>query len=211
MTHLQQLITDFHQQLGLTVGEFAKIRELELRRTLCREESRELDEAFAEGDLAHIIKEACDVLVVVIGTFVAFGIDLLPFFEAVNASNVAKKGGEKRPDGKALKPAGWQPPPIEAMLKQLLEIEKELRRAAVFAAICALHDTMPGAFAVVVSKEDYELIHLGCTTLSSRILTKRGDLHLYQDGVTEPTLLSEDELGRYVTLKQDLLRLLSRK
>ncbi len=48
-----------------------------------------------------------------------FGIDLRPFFREVHRTNMLKLTGPKREDGKQLKPPGWEPPRIKAMLEQL--------------------------------------------------------------------------------------------
>ena len=44
-------------------------------------------------------------------------IDVRPVFEAVHAANMAKVGGGVREDGKVLKPPGWQPPDVEAIIE----------------------------------------------------------------------------------------------
>jgi predicted HAD superfamily Cof-like phosphohydrolase len=62
----------------------------------------------------------CDVIYVICGTAVEFGIDLAPFFAEVHRTNMAKEGGATRADGKILKPEGWQPPRIAEMLAALM-------------------------------------------------------------------------------------------
>ena len=47
------------------------------------------------------------------------GIDLRPFFREVHRTNMLKLTGPKREDGKQLKPPGWEPPRIQAMLEEL--------------------------------------------------------------------------------------------
>lgn len=96
-----------------------------LRRRLIYEESQEALEALhsayeGEADYAEIAKELADVIVVTIGTAVAFGIDLRPIWDAVHASNMAKfPGGKPIKDahGKILKPKGWKKPDIQALIK----------------------------------------------------------------------------------------------
>jgi hypothetical protein len=44
-------------------------------------------------------------------------VDLEPFFAEVHRTNMAKVGGPVRPDGKKLKPEGWQPPDIAGILR----------------------------------------------------------------------------------------------
>jgi predicted HAD superfamily Cof-like phosphohydrolase len=93
---------------------------LALRLTLLAEEYRELVEALEAGDVAGAAKEAADLITVVLGTDAEQGIDSDAVWAAVHASNVAKLGpnGEvrRRADGKILKPDGWTPPDIAAVL-----------------------------------------------------------------------------------------------
>jgi len=112
----QRDVEQMHRALGGLVGDFPAIRRPELRVRLIREEAEELIEAIEAGDLAGAVKEACDVLCVVYGTAVDFGVDLAPFWDAVHRSNMAKRGGPVRADGKHLKPPGWEPPPIAGLL-----------------------------------------------------------------------------------------------
>lgn len=53
---------------------FAK--DVGLRRNLIAEEAGEFDEAAEKGDLAEIAKELADILVVVYGAAVTYGIDM---------------------------------------------------------------------------------------------------------------------------------------
>lgn len=57
-----------------------------------------------------------DSVWVLLGTALAYGIDLDPVWDEVARSNVAKARGPVRPDGKRLKPEGWTPPDIEGAL-----------------------------------------------------------------------------------------------
>lgn len=78
-----------------------------------------------------------DLKYVVFGAEVTMGLDGDPFFEAVHAANMQKLNGPVSPEGKRLKPAGWQPPPIGKMVDDLraresaqLEIDFEAAKAA---------------------------------------------------------------------------------
>jgi len=55
-----------------------------------------------------------DLMYVVAGTAVAYGIDLGPILLEVHRTNMAKAGGSVRP---ILKPAGWQPPDVAGLLR----------------------------------------------------------------------------------------------
>jgi hypothetical protein len=46
----------------------------------------------------------------------ALNLPLEAVFAEIHRANLAKHGGGRRADGKILKPAGWQPPQIAALL-----------------------------------------------------------------------------------------------
>jgi len=73
---MQRKVADFHRALGATVGETPAYRDRQLRITVIAEEVEEVCESLAERDLANLIKEICDLLYVVYGTGVAFGVSL---------------------------------------------------------------------------------------------------------------------------------------
>lgn len=79
------------------------------------------DKVFMDPDFPEVIDGLCDLLYVTFGTAVAAGIDLDPFFNEVHATNMAKLAGEKRADGKQLKPEGWRPPRIQDLLDFVTE------------------------------------------------------------------------------------------
>lgn len=132
---VQRDVVAFHRALELTIGETPAIRDAELRASLILEEASETAEALTgrkvgwelgvsdsgqrERTLAQAIDGLCDLLAVVYGAAVTFGIDLAPFWREVHRTNMAKAGGPKRADGKQLKPEGWQPPDIEGLLAAL--------------------------------------------------------------------------------------------
>lgn len=116
MHRAQWDVMDFHRALDIPVGETPLIRRPELRVKLIREESKELCQAIEDGDLIEAIDGMCDLLVVTYGAAVEFGIDLEPFWIEVHKTNMAKRGGPTREDGKKLKPPGWQPPNLAPIL-----------------------------------------------------------------------------------------------
>lgn len=87
-----------------------------LRSALMREELDETIHAMSQGDIPGVADGLVDLIYVAIGTAIAYGIDLRPVWDAVQAANMAKVGGPTRADGKVLKPEGWQPPDIEGVL-----------------------------------------------------------------------------------------------
>lgn len=118
-TNWQQDVRDFHGALDVPIGDSPAIRRPELRAELIREEAEETIEAILRGDLVEALDGLCDVIVVVLGTAVEFGIDLQPFWDEVHRTNMAKVGGPVREDGKRLKPEGWQPPDIAGILESV--------------------------------------------------------------------------------------------
>lgn len=110
MNKMQQQLVEFHHDVIPAVDD------PKLRATLIMEESTELCEALLEDDAVEIIDGMCDLIYVVLGTAVAYGIDLEPYFDEVHRTNMLKASGPLREDGKRLKPPGWQPPRIDEML-----------------------------------------------------------------------------------------------
>lgn len=113
-------VLDFHRTFGCKVGEEGPKdvdeKTFGLRLGLMKEEYGELRAAMENADLPGIADGAVDLIYVVIGTLISYGIDPAPVWEAVHAANMAKAGGPVREDGKRLKPPGWQPPDIAAIL-----------------------------------------------------------------------------------------------
>ena len=90
-----------------------------------REELDELEDAIYEGYIVDVAKEIADLLYVVHGTSVAFGLDMQPIFAEVHTSNMTKIGGEKRPDGKQLKPETYRKPELVPIIKKQMQFDDE--------------------------------------------------------------------------------------
>lgn len=116
-------LREFHQVFGAAMQDRpAQIDDatFDLRVKLMHEEFNELMTAMVAQDLTEIADACADLCYVVIGTAVAYGIPLDRVWEEVHRSNMAKAPGGKatyRSDGKVLKPDGWQPPNIKAILE----------------------------------------------------------------------------------------------
>lgn len=70
-------------------------------------------------ELDHLAKELIDCVVVLVRMGLAAGLPLQALWDAVHKSNMAKVplgGTQFRPDGKVVKPVGWVPPDIKAVL-----------------------------------------------------------------------------------------------
>lgn len=118
---VQEDVLAFHRKFGLHVGYSPTIpdaRTVALRGSLILEEANETVLAIGNGDLAGIADGIVDSIYVLVGTAISYGIDLAPVWEAVQRANMAKEGGATREDGKILKPAGWTPPDIHALIQR---------------------------------------------------------------------------------------------
>ena len=108
----QQMVLEFHKEFDIHIAETPSVpddKTKTLRVRLIQEEFDELREAFERNDLPHIAKELADLLYVVYGTAISYGIDMEPVFQEVQRSNMSKVGGYKRKDGKWVKPATYSP------------------------------------------------------------------------------------------------------
>lgn len=85
---------------------------MDLRERLFLEELREFGTAYDKKDKENFIKEACDVVYVLVGWCVDLGLPFNKVFEAVHENNMTKFPDGKitqREDGKILKPANYKP------------------------------------------------------------------------------------------------------
>lgn len=99
---------------------------LALRRKLIEEERAEVIEALERLEAAspeelelrfvNAAHELADLLYVTYGALVWFGIDADAVFAEVHAANMRKTSGPKRADGKQLKPPGWKPADVAAVI-----------------------------------------------------------------------------------------------
>jgi predicted HAD superfamily Cof-like phosphohydrolase len=89
----------------------------ELRYNLINEELQELSLAFIEGDLVEVADAIGDLLVVVLGTAVACGINISPIFDEIHRSNMTKFiDGHRREDGKWIKGPSYEPANLQPLL-----------------------------------------------------------------------------------------------
>lgn len=119
MYEAQQMVLEFHKEFDIHVADTPTVPDEKteaLRVRLIQEEFAELKEALEEKNLPNIAKELADLLYVVFGTAVSYGIDMEPVFQEVQRSNMSKVGGYKREDGKWVKPATYSPADIPPIL-----------------------------------------------------------------------------------------------
>jgi predicted HAD superfamily Cof-like phosphohydrolase len=137
----QDDVAAFHHRFNNPIGDRPGLQDAEFRAALILEEAIETVEAMTgwrlsrivwklgrpeEPDLVATIDGLCDLLYVVYGAGVTFGVDLAPFWDEVHETNMAKSGGPRREDGKILKPPGWRPPDIAGILADELDRDWEL-------------------------------------------------------------------------------------
>ena len=119
MMEPQDMVAEFHRKFDIAIGDRPSIpaeatRQLRVR--LIQEEFAELQEAMAAQDLPAVAKELADLLYVVYGTAVSYGVDMDPVFREVHRSNLSKVGGYKREDGKWVKPPTYSPADVKPLL-----------------------------------------------------------------------------------------------
>jgi predicted HAD superfamily Cof-like phosphohydrolase len=125
----QAMVEEFHRKFEILVREGPSGLDEETKRLrirLIQEEFDELKESMAMGNLASVAKEMADLLYVVYGTAVSYGIDMDPVFREVHRSNMSKVGGYKREDGKWVKPATYSPALIEPILAEQGPTQREV-------------------------------------------------------------------------------------
>lgn len=119
MRQFQDKVTAFHDKFNCPVGDFSnpQFQDTDMRLDLICEEVGELHDAASNNDIVAAADALGDILYVVVGSAVAWGLDLEPILNEIHRSNMAKAGGGRRADGKILKPADWTPPKIVELIE----------------------------------------------------------------------------------------------
>ena len=110
----------FHLKFDHTLNETPTIpseKDVTLRIRLMREELAELIAAMQNEKIVSIADGLADLLYVVIGTAIVYGIPLDSVFGEVHQSNMTK-GDKKDGYGKVLKGAHFRPPQITQILER---------------------------------------------------------------------------------------------
>jgi predicted HAD superfamily Cof-like phosphohydrolase len=94
----------------------------DLRVELIDEEFKELKDALEAGDIVEVADALTDILYVVYGAGLAFGIPLDECFEEVQRSNMSKLGEDGKPiyreDGKVLKGPNYFRPNLKRIIDE---------------------------------------------------------------------------------------------
>lgn len=95
---------------------------IDLRLKLIEEEFKELRDAIAARDIVEVADALGDLLYVVFGTAIEFGIDMEPVNDEIHVSNMSKLGAGGKPiyaaNGKVLKGPNYFPPNIRKVLEE---------------------------------------------------------------------------------------------
>ncbi len=120
-----EMVAEFHRAFGLPVRDRPTLdvdeREIALRSRLLAEEIRELTNGCIARSLVGVADGLADVVYVVYGTALTFGIDLDRVVAEVHRANMSKLDEHGNPtmrdDGKVLKGPNYSPPDIAAVLE----------------------------------------------------------------------------------------------
>lgn len=119
LNEMQRQVKEFHKLYNVPAPETAAIpsqERVELRYNLIDEELEEFADACESGDLTKVADAIGDMLYVVFGAAVEFGINMQPVVDEIHRSNLTKLGADGKPvyrkDGKVVKGPNYQPPNI---------------------------------------------------------------------------------------------------
>lgn len=124
MLKIQKDVLDFHKKFNCLINDKPTLinkKDYVLRTRLIEEELDEYAEAARQGDLTEVADALADLMYVIVGTAVSFGIDLEPIWDEVHRSNMEKEGGGTREDGKIMKPVGWKSPDIKRLIEEQIK------------------------------------------------------------------------------------------
>lgn len=113
-------VLEFHRKfapdrIGTTPGPCPAEQE-QLVNRLVLEEWDELCLADGPRDMPATVDATIDLIYVLLGRLITFGVDARPAWDAVQVANMAKVGGGRREDNKVMKPPGWVAPDVAAIL-----------------------------------------------------------------------------------------------
>jgi Phosphoribosyl-ATP pyrophosphohydrolase len=154
MSHDAQADTfRLHEHHGILIGETPAIRRADFRAALIREEAKETVDAIRDFDLLGAIDGMCDLICVVYGTAIEFGIDLGPFWDEVHKTNMAKVNSL---GAKLVKPLGWEPPDLRRVMRDVYGIDVKPRASWVTeqAALCCECGTIAPAHTFLQMRAD---------------------------------------------------------
>ena len=124
MNKMQEQVREFHEKFGVLIGTSPAMPDeatKRLRYELVKEEAIELFVALDKDDLIGTADALADLLYVVFGTAVSFGIDIEKVFNEVHRSNMTKVWPDGTvhysESGKVVKPPSYSPANIGETLR----------------------------------------------------------------------------------------------
>jgi phosphoribosyl-ATP pyrophosphohydrolase len=120
-TDYERLVLEFHYKYHHHVQKvvgFPSDDVVELRKQLIKEEAEEFDIAIDLRDMEQVADSLADLLYVIYGTAISFGIPINEIFEEVHRSNMTKSmlKDEKSVKGKTIKGPDYTPPNLKYIL-----------------------------------------------------------------------------------------------
>lgn len=126
MTTNFKKVLEFHHFYECAIGKYPQFPEnetMELRLSLIDEERKELEDAIKDKDIVEVADALTDLLYVIYGMGITFGIDLDATFKEVHRSNMSKLGEDGKPirreDGKVLKGPNYSPPDLKILIQEM--------------------------------------------------------------------------------------------
>lgn len=116
----QEAVLYFHEKMNQTIGDPRSpdvTQDVEFRLRLINEELEELTTALAATDVVKTADGLADLVYVLVGCAVTWGIDLASVFDEVHRSNMTKEPGNASSGGKAIKGPNFSPADVEGVLK----------------------------------------------------------------------------------------------
>jgi predicted HAD superfamily Cof-like phosphohydrolase len=124
-----QRVREFHNRMELAVDKPYSKDLMNFRLKLIFEEVQELATAALDVEssllpestevlMEKLLKEMCDVVYVIKGTAVSFGMDFDEAYKRVHQSNLSKLPLTKDDDGKVLKGPNYKPPSMEGLVRE---------------------------------------------------------------------------------------------
>lgn len=117
------MVKEFHLTYGLLIADEPSLpipSDRALREKLISEEYWEYIAGEDKDDLVNIAQELADIIYVVYGTAITYGIDLDAVLAEVHRANMSKLDVDgqviRRDDGKVLKGPNYSPPNIEEII-----------------------------------------------------------------------------------------------
>lgn len=118
-----EMVREFHEKFGLPISDEPRLplwEQAELRRQLLDEEFVEYEAASYGFSLEKIADALADMVYVIYGTALVYGIPLDDVIAEVHRSNMTKLGADGKPiydeRGKVLKGPDYEPPRIAEVL-----------------------------------------------------------------------------------------------